>query len=100
MPAQSRFDIAHTPKHIIQRGVDRCACFRHKGDYRQSLDELGQAAKRHGCAIHAYVLMNNHVHLLVTAAEDGARASPASKSSASRRAMSRGTLCGSSRNCR
>lgn len=72
MPAQPRFDIAHTPKHIIQRGVDRCACFRHKGDYRQYLDELEQASKRHGCAIHAYVLMTNHVHLLVTAAEDGA----------------------------
>lgn len=72
MPAHPRLDLARTPKHIIQRGVDRCACFQRSADFRQYLEELGSAADRHRCAIHAYVLMTNHVHLLATPEEDGA----------------------------
>ena len=59
-------------QHVIQRGNNRQAVFFADGDYRLYLDSLQLAAERYACAIHAYVLMTNHVHLLVTpATEDG-----------------------------
>jgi putative transposase len=54
------------PQHIVQRGNNRSACFFDPADYRFYLDSLSRAAQRHACAVHAYVLMTNHVHLLVT----------------------------------
>lgn len=61
-----RFVITGQPQHIIQRGNNRQAIFRAESDYRFYLDKLSDAAKKHRCDIHAYVLMTNHVHLLVT----------------------------------
>lgn len=52
--------------HIIQRGNDRAACFSSETDYRVYLSLLRELAPRYDCAIHAYVLMTNHVHLLMT----------------------------------
>ena len=52
--------------HIIQRGVNRVACFRTDADYLVYLSHLRQLSVRHDCAVHAYCLMTNHVHLLVT----------------------------------
>lgn len=52
--------------HIIQRGNNRQACFFADGDYRFYLDSLMEAATRFGGLVHAYVLMTNHVHLLLT----------------------------------
>lgn len=66
MARQPRFDIPGIAQHVVQRGVDRSACFASDGDYARYLQEVGEAAKRHDCAVHAYVLMTNHVHLLVT----------------------------------
>ena len=66
MPRQPRLDLAGVPQHVVQRGHDRQACFFAEEDYRCYLTGLRQAAARYGCAIHAYVLMTNHVHLLVT----------------------------------
>jgi putative transposase len=54
------------PLHIIQRGNNRQPVFFREGDFLIYLDTLKQAAATHGCAIHAYVLMTNHVHLLMT----------------------------------
>jgi putative transposase len=54
------------PVHVIQRGNNRQAVFFSDCDYRLYLDSLGLAAARAECAVHAYVLMTNHVHLLVT----------------------------------
>lgn len=56
------------PLHIIQRGNNRQRCFFGESDYLIYLDLLGHAARRSGCQVHAYVLMTNHVHLLVTPA--------------------------------
>ena len=53
-------------QHVIQRGNNRQATFYAEDDYRFYLDCLLEAAKNYDCAIHAYVLMTNHVHLLVT----------------------------------
>ncbi len=54
------------PVHIIQRGNNRQAVFFAEEDYQKYLDTLREAAGDSGCAIHAYVLMTNHIHLLVT----------------------------------
>lgn len=54
------------PLHIIQRGNNRVPCFGCDSDYLAYLDMLGECALDCGCAIHAYVLMTNHVHLLLS----------------------------------
>ncbi len=61
-----RFVIPGQPQHVIQRGNDRQAIFRNEQDYRFYLEKLREAAEKHQCDIHAYVLMTNHVHLLIT----------------------------------
>jgi putative transposase len=66
MPRRARLTQAGCSLHLIQRGNNRGACFFEEADYRLYLDLIGQAARDHGVAIHAYVLMTNHVHLLVT----------------------------------
>lgn len=57
-------------QHIIQRGRNREACFFADADYQYYLQVLAQAAEESGCDVHAYVLMTNHVHLLVTPSVD------------------------------
>jgi putative transposase len=65
MPRRARIAIAGIPWHIIQRGNNRSVCFYAEADYRRYLDTLREQATKYGCAIHAYVLMTNHVHLLL-----------------------------------
>lgn len=74
MPRPPRPDLPQIPQHVIQRGNDRHACFFHVDDYRTYLTMLLEASLRHGCSVHAYVLMTNHVHLLVTPTERGGSA--------------------------
>ena len=69
MPRRARLRFAGVPLHIIQRGNNRTACFFAEQDYRFYLHHLGELAQRLGCGVHAYVLMTNHVHLLVTPSE-------------------------------
>ena len=66
MPRKPRFFIADLPIHIAHRGNNRQPIFFTADDYGAYLSWLGEAADRWGCAIHAYVLMTNHVHLLMT----------------------------------
>lgn len=66
MPRRSRLQAAGLPVHIIQRGNNRQACFFADEDYRFFLECLAKLAKRFRCALHAYVLMTNHFHLLLT----------------------------------
>ena len=61
-----RFVIPGQPQHVIQRGNNRQAIFCTESDYHFYLEKLYEAAQKHRCDIHAYVLMTNHVHLLVT----------------------------------
>jgi putative transposase len=65
MPRKPRFVIAAYPHHIIQRGNNRQAIFFAEDDYRYYLESLRQAKNKCQCRIYAYVLMTNHVHLLV-----------------------------------
>lgn len=74
MPRSPRFDLACVPQHIIQRGHDGHACFYSPADYRCYLVQLLHASSRWNCSVHAYVLMPNHVHLLVTPSRVGALA--------------------------
>ena len=66
MPRRARLSLPGVPWHIIQRGNNRSVCFFAEEDYRFYLHHLEEFALRFGCALHAYVLMTNHVHLLLT----------------------------------
>ena len=72
MPRRARLALPGVPLHLIQRGNNRQACFFADEDYRFYLDWLAEHAGKTGCRIHAYVLMTNHVHLLLSADEPGA----------------------------
>jgi REP element-mobilizing transposase RayT len=54
------------PLHIVQRGHNREACFFGKDDDLAYRHWLGEALRESGCALHAYVLMTNPMHLLLT----------------------------------
>ena len=66
MARQPRLTITGMPQHVIQRGNNRQATFIVDEDYRLFLAYLGEAARKHDCSMHAYILMTNHVHLLLT----------------------------------
>lgn len=67
MPRRARIALPNVPVHLIQRGNNRQACFFADEDYLRYLDWLAEYAVKSGCRIHAYVLMTNHVHLLLSA---------------------------------
>ena len=71
MPRRPRVMLPNVPVHLIQRGNNRDPCFFADEDYRCYLDWLHEYAESEGCCIHAYVLMTNHVHLLLTGHDTG-----------------------------
>jgi len=64
-------EIPGHPLHVIQRGHLRSACFFGEEDCAAYLGWLGRYADRFACSVHAYVLMGNHVHLLLTPSRAG-----------------------------
>lgn len=66
MPRRPRISLPNVPQHIIQRGNNRTVCFYAEEDYARYLEWLKEYADQTNCHIHAYVLMTNHVHLLVS----------------------------------
>ena len=67
-----RLTLPHYPHHIIQRGNNRQPIFASVADYQMLLDLLDENARKFNVAIHAYVLMSNHFHLLaMPATPDG-----------------------------
>jgi putative transposase len=66
MPRRPRIHLNDVPLHIVQRGHNREPCFFAEEDYNAYLHWLGEALKKERCALHAYALMTNHVHLLLT----------------------------------
>jgi len=66
MPRRTRIQLDRVPLHIVQRGHNREACFFGEDDYASYLRWLGEALAETQCALHAYVLMTNHVHPLLT----------------------------------
>lgn len=69
MPRRARLLLPGVPLHIIQRGNNRQVCFHAEEDYRFYLEWLQEYASKAGCRIHAYVLMTNHVHLLLSSSK-------------------------------
>jgi putative transposase len=61
-----RYNLPGQPQHVILRGNNRNIIFVADKDYHFFIECLQKAAEQHGCAIHAYALMTNHVHLLLT----------------------------------
>ena len=66
MPRKPRFFLPEVTVHVVQRGHSRQPIFFEENDYRGYLRWLGEGAGRYQCQIHAYVLMTNHVHILIT----------------------------------
>lgn len=66
MPRLPRLKLPNTPLHIIQRGNNRSVCFGSDEDCCFYLNHLAETSVKVGVAVHAYVLMTNHVHLLAT----------------------------------
>ncbi len=66
MPRKPRIYLPGVPSHIVQRGNDRSACFFEEENYLFFLECLEEASERYDVAIHAYVLMSNHIHMLMT----------------------------------
>lgn len=66
MPRKPRFLLPDVPTHIVQRGHSRGPVFFENDDYVAYLHWVEEAADRCDCEIHAYVLMTNHIHLLIT----------------------------------
>jgi putative transposase len=66
MARQARLVVPGAPHHLIHRGNNRCAIFRERPDYRYFLTCWWDACAAANCDVHAYVLMTNHVHFLLT----------------------------------
>jgi putative transposase len=75
MPRHLRYVVSGVPLHIFQRAVNKQTCF---GDDRDRLTFVGlleEHATASGCDVHAFVLMDNHIHLLATPRSENAAAS-------------------------
>ena len=72
MPRIARIIVPDVAVHITQRGNNGQICFFRSSDYRNYLRYLRVFAARYACSIHAYCLMTNHVHLLLTPRNAGA----------------------------
>ncbi len=66
MPRKPRFYLPNVPAHVMQRGHSRSSVFFEEEDYLEYLRILKSMAEKYQCFVHAYVLMTNHIHLLVT----------------------------------
>ncbi|WP_305805921.1 transposase [Stenotrophomonas sp. YIM B06876] len=72
MARKPRADLAGVTQHVIQRGNDRQPCFFRDIDHQRYLQDLREITLARDCHVHAYVLMTNHVHLLMTPTRVGA----------------------------
>ena len=72
MPRAARYVLPGLAVHVVQRGISRLPCFFSDVDYETYLRYLADSSRRFGCLVHAYCLMTNHVHLLVTPKEHDA----------------------------
>ncbi len=66
MPRRPRMYIEGLPYHIVQRGNNREACFIEEENYRYYLELWESISRQKDVAVHAYCLMTNHIHFLVT----------------------------------
>ena len=66
MPRRSRMYLPDLPYHVVQRGNNRQTCFREPENFYVYLKYWREIAKRYGVKVHAYCLMSNHIHFLVS----------------------------------
>jgi len=66
MARQARIVVAGQPLHIIHQGNNRQDVFKSQQDHRRFIEDLAASRNQSGCSLHAYVLMPNHYHLLLT----------------------------------
>lgn len=71
MPRQARLDVPGALHHIMVRGNDRAKIFRDDQDRVKFLDRLGKTVEETQCAVYAWVLMDNHIHLLFRSGKKG-----------------------------
>ena len=71
MPRQARLDTFGALHHIMVRGSNRSRIFRDEEDRRRFLKRLGEAVKKGECSVYAWVLMDNHVHILFKSGRQG-----------------------------
>ena len=71
MPRQARLDAPGTLHHVMIRGIERANIFRDDKDREHFLSRVGEIAKATGTQILAWVLMDNHVHLLLFSSSSG-----------------------------
>jgi putative transposase len=72
MARKPRLDLVGVPQHIIQRGNNRDICFVANDDYAAYAHWLQEGSQKYDVAVHAWVFMTNHVHLLATPTVKGA----------------------------
>ena len=66
MSRKQRITLPGVPQHVVQRGNNKQACFFNEADYYFFLAALYDGLENNACQLHAFILMTNHVHLLVT----------------------------------
>lgn len=72
MPRQARLDAPGTLHHVMMRGIERTRLFRdHHRDREEFLRRVGPLVERTGTRVLAWVLMDNHVHLLLMSGHQG-----------------------------
>lgn len=71
MPRRPRLELPGLPMHVTQRGVNRCAIFIVDDDRHHYRRLLREACSKYAVTLHAFVLMDNHVHLLLTPTQAG-----------------------------
>lgn len=71
MPRQARLDVPGALHHIMVRGINKTDIFKDKRDKARFLERLGENVTEGKCSIYAWVLMDNHVHLLFKSGQDG-----------------------------
>jgi putative transposase len=71
MPRQARLDAPGALHHIIVRGINKAPIFKDDQDKMRFLERFGENIFRGQCAVHAWVLMTNHMHLLFKSGKDG-----------------------------
>jgi len=71
MPRQARLDVPGALHHIMVRGINKTVLFEDKRDKARFLERLGENVTEGKCSIYAWVLMDNHAHLLFKSGQDG-----------------------------
>jgi len=71
MPRPHRLEFPGITLHVVQRGNNRQPCFFRERDYYFYVEILGELLDQFACQLHAYVLMTNHVHLMLTPSQAG-----------------------------